>query len=139
MRWFAYIAACLAGLVLALLGDEPLLGLVVVAVVLYPLGTGLLIRADSTLDGPRRPALLPSLLAGLGGTFLDHETRRAVETPTAIEALIARLSETTDRDLSGLELALDEPTESVRQLEVWHETGSTREVAKDLVDRTSEL
>jgi carboxylate-amine ligase len=74
---------------------------------------------------------------GLKGVFLDHETREPLETRAAIEALVARLSETTKRDLSGLERILEEPTESVRQLEVWRETGSTIEVAKDLVDRTS--
>ena len=76
---------------------------------------------------------------GLGGTFIEHETKEAVETPKAIEALVSRLSETTTRDLSGLAMTLGEPTESVRQLEVWHETDSTIEVAKDLVERTSAL
>ena len=59
---------------------------------------------------------------GLGGIFIDHETKQAVETPRAIEALIAQLSATTTRDLSGLMRILDDPTESVRQLEVWKET-----------------
>jgi carboxylate-amine ligase len=76
---------------------------------------------------------------GLGGIFIDHETKQAVDTPTTIAALVAQLSENTNRDLSGLERALDEPTESIRQLEVWHDTGSTFEVAKDLVNRTSAL
>jgi glutamate---cysteine ligase / carboxylate-amine ligase len=74
---------------------------------------------------------------GLGGIFIDHETKQAVETPRAIEALIAQLSATTTRDLSGLMRILDDPTESVRQLEVWNETNSTVEVARDLVQRTS--
>jgi glutamate---cysteine ligase / carboxylate-amine ligase len=76
---------------------------------------------------------------GLEGIFIDHETRRAVDTQTAIEDLFAQLSETTNRDLSGLVRVLAEPTESVRQLKVWYETGSTVEVAKDLVNRTSAL
>jgi glutamate---cysteine ligase / carboxylate-amine ligase len=76
---------------------------------------------------------------GLEGIFIDHETRRAVDTQTAIEALFAQLSETTNRDLSSLVRVLAEPTESVRQLKVWYETGSTVEVAKDLVIRTSAL
>jgi carboxylate-amine ligase len=76
---------------------------------------------------------------GLKGMFVDHETHEAVETRAAIESLVARLSETTNRDLSGLERALGGPTESVRQLEVWRETGSTFEVAKDLAARTSAL
>jgi glutamate---cysteine ligase / carboxylate-amine ligase len=76
---------------------------------------------------------------GLEGTFIDHETREAVETRTAIGYLLTHLSESTNRDLSGLTRALDEPTESIRQLEVWHETGSIIEVAKDLVNRTAAL
>ena len=76
---------------------------------------------------------------GLGGVFLDHSTGEAIETRTAIENLAATLSESTGRDLSGLERALDEPTESERQLEVWRETSSTVEVAKDLAQRTAAL
>ncbi len=76
---------------------------------------------------------------GLEGLFIDHETHEAVETRAAIDTLVARLSEATARDLSGLERAVDGPTESVRQLEVWRQTGSTLEVAKDLAHRTSAL
>jgi carboxylate-amine ligase len=76
---------------------------------------------------------------GLEGTFINHETREAVETPTAMDALITRLSENSNRDLSSLTQVLDEPTESTHQLNVWHDTGSTVEVAKDLVNRTSAL
>jgi len=76
---------------------------------------------------------------GLEGHFIDHETHEAVETRAAIDTLVARLSEATVRDLSGLERAVDGPTESVRQLEVWRQTGSTLEVAKDLAHRTSAL
>jgi glutamate---cysteine ligase / carboxylate-amine ligase len=76
---------------------------------------------------------------GLGSLFIDHETKLAVETTTAIEALVAQLSVASSRDLSSLTRVLEEPTESVRQLEVWRETGSTLEVARDLVNRTSTL
>jgi glutamate---cysteine ligase / carboxylate-amine ligase len=76
---------------------------------------------------------------GLEGVFIDHETHEAVDTRAAIETLVTRLVEATYRDLSGLERILDKPTESVRQLEVWRETGSTLEVAKDLAARASEL
>ncbi|HKH56946.1 MAG TPA: glutamate-cysteine ligase family protein, partial [Rubrobacter sp.] len=76
---------------------------------------------------------------GLEGIFIDHETHEAVHTRAAIETLVTRLSEATYRDLSGLERALGGPTESVRQLEVWRETGSTLEVAMDLARRTSAL
>ncbi len=73
---------------------------------------------------------------GLEGSFIDHATHEAVETRSAIRSLVAGLSETTDRDLSGLRRLVEEPTESVRQLEVWRERGSTREVARDLAQRT---
>jgi carboxylate-amine ligase len=76
---------------------------------------------------------------GLEGNFIDHETHEAIGTRAAIETLAARLSKATYRDLSGLERILVGPTESVRQLEVWRETGSTLEVAKDLARRTSVL
>jgi len=76
---------------------------------------------------------------GLEGIIIDHKTHEAVDTRAAIETLVARLSEATNRDLSGVERALGGPTESVRQLEVWRETGSTLEVAKDLARRTSAL
>jgi carboxylate-amine ligase len=74
---------------------------------------------------------------GLGGTFIDHETKEATETRAALEILISRLAETTGRDLKPLDHILEQPTESTRQLEVWRETDSTVEVAKDLVNRTS--
>jgi glutamate---cysteine ligase / carboxylate-amine ligase len=76
---------------------------------------------------------------GLEGIFIDHQTHEAVETRTAVETLVGRLSKATYRDLSGVERALGGPTESVRQLEVWRETGSTLEVAKDLARRASTL
>jgi carboxylate-amine ligase len=73
---------------------------------------------------------------GLEGIFIDHETHDAIETRTALEALVARISGTTARDLSELERLVGEPTESVRQLEMWRKTGSTLEVARDLSART---
>jgi carboxylate-amine ligase len=76
---------------------------------------------------------------GLEGIFIDHQTHEAVQTRTAVETLVGRLSKATYRDLSGVERALGGPTESVRQLEVWRETGSTLEVAKDLARRASTL
>jgi carboxylate-amine ligase len=76
---------------------------------------------------------------GLEGIFIDHKTHEAVDTRAAIETLVTHLSEATKRDLSGVERALGGPTESVRQLEVWRETRSTLEVAKDLARRTSAL
>jgi len=76
---------------------------------------------------------------GLEGNFVDLDTGENVETPAAIQALISRLSETSNRDLSSLARMAYEQTESTRQLEVWHDTSSTLEVAKDLANRTSAL
>ena len=73
---------------------------------------------------------------GLEGAFIDHATHEAVGTRSAIRNLVSWLSEATDRDLSGLRSVLEEPTESVRQLEVWRETGSPLEVVRDLAKRT---
>jgi carboxylate-amine ligase len=73
---------------------------------------------------------------GLEGVFIDHTTHEAIETRQAIRDLVTKLSGITDRDLSGLRALVEEPTESVCQLEVWRETGSTLEVARDLAQRT---
>jgi carboxylate-amine ligase len=74
---------------------------------------------------------------GMGGEFADHDTHEAVETRHAIENLFESLEEGgTSRDLSALTMLLEEPPESVRQLEVWRETGSMLEVARDIVERT---
>lgn len=73
---------------------------------------------------------------GLDGRFLDHATRETVETRRAVEDLVSGLSGRSKRDLSGVERILGEPTEAERQLEVWRESGSAVEVAKDLARRT---
>ncbi len=73
---------------------------------------------------------------GMGGEFADHDTHEAVETRRAVEALLESLDGNTDRDLSALPRLLAEPTESVRQLEVWRETNSALEVARDVAERT---
>lgn len=73
---------------------------------------------------------------GLRGAFVDHETHQPVETRSAIETLVSRISETTNRNLSALRRIIGEPTESERQLEVWQATGSVAEVVRDLAERT---
>lgn len=73
---------------------------------------------------------------GMAGEFGDHDTHRAIETRRAVEELFVRLEENTDRDLSALTRLLAEPTESVRQLEVWRASNSTLEVARDVAERT---
>jgi carboxylate-amine ligase len=74
---------------------------------------------------------------GMSGDFVDHDTHERSETRYAIEHLFESLQKgDTSRDLSALERLLEEPTESIRQLEVWRETGSVLEVARDLSERT---
>jgi carboxylate-amine ligase len=73
---------------------------------------------------------------GMSGFVVDHDTHEPVETRRAVERLFMSLEGATSRDLSPLHPLLDEPTESVRQLELWRETGSVKEVAWDLVQRT---
>jgi glutamate---cysteine ligase / carboxylate-amine ligase len=73
---------------------------------------------------------------GMSGYFVDHDTHEPVDTRRAIEGLFESLQGTTNRDLSPLQRLVDEPTESIRQLEVWRETNSVVEVARDLAERT---
>ncbi len=76
---------------------------------------------------------------GMSGYFVDHDTHEPVEIRRAVEGLFESLDGAASRDLSPLQRLLEEPTESVQQLEVWRETGSTVEVARDLVERTQIL
>lgn len=73
---------------------------------------------------------------GLEGAFIDHEAREAAETRDVLETLIEDLESKTGRDLSKTARILELPTEADRQLEVYKETGSTLEVARDLAART---
>ncbi len=72
---------------------------------------------------------------GLEDEFVDHETHEPVATRKVLEALFERLESHASHDISGAYLLLEEPTEADLQLEVWRETGSTLEVAKDLASR----
>ncbi|MGB3681786.1 MAG: YbdK family carboxylate-amine ligase [Rubrobacteraceae bacterium] len=73
---------------------------------------------------------------GLAGDFIDPEAQEAADTRGVLEALIQDLEDTTGHDLSGAGRILELPTEADRQLEVYKDTGSTREVVRDLADRT---
>jgi carboxylate-amine ligase len=73
---------------------------------------------------------------GMCGEFVDHDTHETVETRRALERLVESLDGSTSRDLSALHRLFEEPTESVRQLEVWRETRSVLEVARDVSQRT---
>ncbi len=74
---------------------------------------------------------------GMGGEFVDHNTHEPLETARAIEHLFESLEDGgTSRDLTALHSLLEKPTGSVLQLEVWRETGSAVEVARDIAQRT---
>lgn len=90
MRWLLYVVACLAGLVLALIGGDPLIGLLIAAIVVYPIATGLIIRADSGPRGPERPSLLPAVAAGLAGTLIVvFLIRLAIDAPSWTDPMSA--------------------------------------------------
>jgi glutamate---cysteine ligase / carboxylate-amine ligase len=71
--------------------------------------------------------------------FVDHDTHEPVKTRRVVEDLFESLDGVTSRDLSTLRRLLEEPTESIRQLEVWRATNSVLEVARDLAGRTREV
>jgi hypothetical protein len=105
VRSILYVAACLAGLVLALLGSDPLIAILLAAMVLYPLATAIIIRADSSSRGPRTPTIGPALAAGLAGTLLvAFLIRLAFDAPDWVDP--------TSADCGG-------PSTAVQQLAVW--------------------
>jgi carboxylate-amine ligase len=73
---------------------------------------------------------------GLEGDFVDHGSHDSVATRKVLEGWLKHLESRTKRDLSAIGRILDEPTGADRQLEVWRETHSTWEVARDVVERT---
>ncbi|WP_053058117.1 carboxylate-amine ligase [Rubrobacter aplysinae] len=74
---------------------------------------------------------------GLYGEFLDPGRGEAVQTRRAVESLVEWLEAETERDLSGAQRLLEDVPESVRQLQVYRETGSTFAVVRDLATRTT--
>jgi carboxylate-amine ligase len=73
---------------------------------------------------------------GLRGEFVDHDSHEAVPTRKVLETWLEHLESQTGRDLSTVGRILHEPTGADRQLEVWRETGSALEVARDVAERT---
>jgi carboxylate-amine ligase len=73
---------------------------------------------------------------GLKGDFVDHEWHESVATRKVLEGWLEHLESRTKWDLSAVGRMLDEPTGADRQLEVWRETGSATEVARDIAQRT---
>ncbi len=73
---------------------------------------------------------------GLEDAFVDHKSHESVATRKVLYNWLERLGLLTKRDLSGVAHILDEPTGADRQSEVWRETRSTLEVARDIAART---
>ena len=103
-----FLLACLAGLVLALLGDEPQVVLALAAVIVYPLALSLAAGGRGEAGARHRPALVPTLAAGAAGTLLVvFLVRLAVAAPDWVDPLSA--------DCGG-------PSTGAQQLATWFAT-----------------
>ena len=108
MRLALYLLACLAGVALALLGDEPPIGLALAAVILYPLGASF-VAAGERDDRPAPPVRLgAAVLAGAAGMLLVvFLVRLAIAAPDWVDPLSA--------DCGG-------PSTGAQQLATWFAT-----------------
>jgi hypothetical protein len=107
VRILLYLIACAAGLVLGLLGDEPLIGLALAAVIVYPIAVSFLIGGERDTH-PRNPGLLPACVAGAAGTLLVvFLIRLAFAAPDWVDPLSA--------DCGG-------PSTGTQQLATWFAT-----------------
>jgi hypothetical protein len=105
VRIALYLLACLAGAILGLLGDEPLVGLALAAVLLFPLGVALAMGGER---GERPLPLGGALLAGVAGALLVvFLIRLAVAAPDWVDPLSA--------DCGG-------PSTGAQQLATWFAT-----------------
>jgi carboxylate-amine ligase len=73
---------------------------------------------------------------GMEGEFVDHDSHESVPTRKVLTGWLEHLESRTKRDLSAVARILDVPTGADRQLEVYRETNSTYEVARDIAERT---
>ncbi len=73
---------------------------------------------------------------GMTGNFVDHDSHDSVPTQKVLTGWLEHLESRTKRDLSAVARILDEQTGADRQLEVYRETNSTYEVARDVAERT---
>ena len=73
---------------------------------------------------------------GLEGDFVDHGSHESVKTRKVLIGWLEDLESRTEKDLSIVGRMLDEQTEAERQLEVYRETNSIFEVARDVAERT---
>ncbi len=73
---------------------------------------------------------------GLKGDFVDHDSHESGPARKVLETWLDSLESRTKCDLSQVTRILDEQTGADRQLEVWRETNSAVEVARDIAERT---
>jgi len=73
---------------------------------------------------------------GMEGEFVDYDSHESISTRRVLTGSLEQLESRTKRDLSAVARILDVPTGADRQLEVYRETKSTYEVARDIADRT---
>ena len=73
---------------------------------------------------------------GMNGAFVDHDSHESIATRKVLENWLGHLESRTKRDLSSVARILHEPTGADRQLEVYRETNSIYEVARDAAERT---
>ncbi|MDQ3910754.1 MAG: YbdK family carboxylate-amine ligase [Actinomycetota bacterium] len=73
---------------------------------------------------------------GLEGKFVNHDSHESVPTRKVLNRWLETLEARKRWDLCAVARILDEPTEADRQLEVWRETRSVGEVARDVAERT---
>ena len=73
---------------------------------------------------------------GLEGEFVEHDTHESIPTRKVLSWWLESLETRSGRDLSAVGRILSMPTEADCQLEVWRETGSVAEVARDVAKRT---
>jgi len=109
VRIAIYALACLAGIVLGLLGDEPNIVLALFAVLLFPVGVTFLTAGDGDdRREPRSSPLGPAVLAGVTGALLVvFLIRLAVAAPDWVDPLSA--------DCGG-------PSTGAQQLATWFAT-----------------
>ena len=108
MRIGLYLLACLAGAVLGLLSDEPLIGLALAAVLLFPLGVSFTMGGEHDERRGRPVPLGGALLAGVAGALLVvFLIRLAAAAPDWVDPLSA--------DCGG-------PSTGAQQLATWFAT-----------------
>ncbi len=73
---------------------------------------------------------------GVTGNFVDHNSHESTPTRKVLSHWLEDLESRTKRDLSAVARILDEPTGADHQLEVYRETNSTYQVARDIAERT---